>query len=40
MFYGGENIVFIVLISCVVIFGGFLFGFDSGVINGMVDGFC
>ncbi|KAF1016152.1 MAG: D-xylose-proton symporter [Stenotrophomonas maltophilia] len=34
----GENTVFIVLISCVATLGGFLFGFDSGVINGTVDG--
>lgn len=33
-----ENILFIVLISCVATIGGFLFGFDSGVINGTVDG--
>ena len=30
--------VFIVLISCVATIGGFLFGFDSGVINGTVEG--
>ncbi|KAA8998741.1 sugar porter family MFS transporter [Stenotrophomonas cyclobalanopsidis] len=36
--YGGENTAFIVLISCVATLGGFLFGFDSGVINGTVDG--
>ncbi|MFD2167879.1 sugar porter family MFS transporter [Thalassotalea euphylliae] len=30
--------LFIVLISCVATIGGFLFGFDSGVINGTVDG--
>ncbi|HST44348.1 MAG TPA: sugar porter family MFS transporter [Luteimonas sp.] len=35
---GGENTRFIVLISCVATIGGFLFGFDSGVINGTVDG--
>lgn len=29
---------FIILISCVATIGGFLFGFDSGVINGTVDG--
>ena len=29
---------FIVLISCIATLGGFLFGFDSGVINGTVDG--
>ncbi|WNH51636.1 sugar porter family MFS transporter [Stenotrophomonas oahuensis] len=34
----GENTSFIVLISCVATLGGFLFGFDSGVINGTVDG--
>jgi len=34
----GENTFFIVLISCVATIGGFLFGFDSGVINGTVDG--
>jgi SP family sugar:H+ symporter-like MFS transporter len=33
-----DNFVFIVLISCVATIGGFLFGFDSGVINGTVDG--
>jgi SP family sugar:H+ symporter-like MFS transporter len=34
----GENTSFIVLISCVATIGGFLFGFDSGVINGTVEG--
>ncbi|WMJ68746.1 sugar porter family MFS transporter [Stenotrophomonas sp. 24(2023)] len=34
----GENTAFIILISCVATLGGFLFGFDSGVINGTVDG--
>jgi SP family sugar:H+ symporter-like MFS transporter len=34
----GENTRFIVLISLVATLGGFLFGFDSGVINGTVDG--
>ncbi|WP_347330061.1 sugar porter family MFS transporter [Marinimicrobium locisalis] len=29
---------FVVLISCIATIGGFLFGFDSGVINGTVDG--
>ena len=29
---------FIVLISCIATIGGFLFGFDSGVIKGTVDG--
>ena len=33
-----ENMLFIILISCVATIGGFLFGFDSGVINGTVDG--
>ncbi|NMP30073.1 sugar porter family MFS transporter [Thalassotalea sp. M1531] len=30
--------LFIILISCIATIGGFLFGFDSGVINGTVDG--
>jgi sugar porter (SP) family MFS transporter len=34
----GENTRLIILISCVATIGGFLFGFDSGVINGTVDG--
>ena len=34
----GENTKLIILISCVATIGGFLFGFDSGVINGTVDG--
>ena len=29
---------FVILISCVATLGGFLFGFDSGVINGTVEG--
>ena len=33
-----ENIPLIILISCVATLGGFLFGFDSGVINGTIDG--
>jgi len=33
-----ENLLFIVIISLVATIGGFLFGFDSGVINGTVDG--
>jgi sugar porter (SP) family MFS transporter len=33
-----ENTRLIILISCVATIGGFLFGFDSGVINGTVDG--
>ncbi|HEV7270637.1 sugar porter family MFS transporter [Pseudoxanthomonas sp.] len=35
---GGENTRLIILISLVATIGGFLFGFDSGVINGTVDG--
>ena len=34
----GENTRLILLISFVATIGGFLFGFDSGVINGTVDG--
>jgi len=33
-----ENKMFILFISLVATIGGFLFGFDSGVINGTVDG--
>ena len=33
-----SNLSFIILISCIATIGGFLFGFDSGVINGTVDG--
>ncbi len=33
-----DNTLFIILISIVATIGGFLFGFDSGVINGTVDG--
>ena len=33
-----DNKIFIVLISAVATIGGFLFGFDSGVINGTIDG--
>lgn len=33
-----ENMLLIILVSCVATIGGFLFGFDSGVINGTVDG--
>lgn len=33
-----TNVGFVVLISVVTTIGGFLFGFDSGVINGTVDG--
>src|SRR5690606_8587476 len=35
---GSENTRFIILISLVATIGGFLFGYDSGVINGTVDG--
>jgi MFS transporter, SP family, sugar:H+ symporter len=35
---GGENSFLIIMISLVATIGGFLFGFDSGVINGTVDG--
>ena len=33
-----SHTLYVVLISCVATIGGFLFGFDSGVINGTVDG--
>ena len=33
-----ENLPLIILISSVATLGGFLFGFDSGVINGTIDG--
>jgi SP family sugar:H+ symporter-like MFS transporter len=33
-----SNTPFIILISCIATIGGFLFGFDSGVVNGTVDG--
>ena len=32
------SFLFVIAISCVATIGGFLFGFDSGVINGTVDG--
>ncbi len=32
------DFAYVLLISCVATIGGFLFGFDSGVINGTVDG--
>jgi len=32
------NTLYVVLISCIATIGGFLFGFDSGVINGTVEG--
>ena len=30
--------LYVIVISCIATIGGFLFGFDSGVINGTVDG--
>jgi MFS transporter, SP family, sugar:H+ symporter len=36
--YSTVNHAFVIAISCVATIGGFLFGFDSGVINGTVDG--
>ncbi|MFT5484429.1 MAG: SP family sugar:H+ symporter-like MFS transporter [Halieaceae bacterium] len=36
--YSTVNHGFVIAISCVATIGGFLFGFDSGVINGTVDG--
>ncbi|HEY5803778.1 MAG TPA: sugar porter family MFS transporter [Lysobacter sp.] len=36
--HDAENTRLIILVSCVATIGGFLFGFDSGVINGTVDG--
>jgi len=33
-----PNTLYIIIISCIATIGGFLFGFDSGVINGTVDG--
>ena len=34
----GGDFAFVMLVTCVATIGGFLFGFDSGVINGTVDG--
>ena len=36
--YEHTNFGLVLLISCVATIGGFLFGFDSGVINGTVTG--
>ncbi len=33
-----QHTFYIIVISCIATIGGFLFGFDSGVINGTVDG--
>ncbi|MDJ0657078.1 MAG: sugar porter family MFS transporter [Xanthomonadales bacterium] len=33
-----QHTVYVIVISCIATIGGFLFGFDSGVINGTVDG--
>jgi len=33
-----PNTVYVILISCIATIGGFLFGFDSGVINGTIEG--
>ncbi|MGY0583246.1 MAG: sugar porter family MFS transporter [Paraglaciecola chathamensis] len=38
MSHNNENTLMIIIVSCVATIGGFLFGFDSGVINGTVDG--
>jgi MFS transporter, SP family, sugar:H+ symporter len=35
---GSTNFVFIIIITLVATIGGFLFGYDSGVINGTVEG--
>ena len=35
---GSQHTLYIIVISCIATIGGFLFGFDSGVINGTVDG--
>src|SRR5262247_884943 len=33
----GPSSAYVIMLSCVAAIGGFLFGFDSGVINGAVD---
>jgi SP family sugar:H+ symporter-like MFS transporter len=33
-----QHTFYIIVVSCIATIGGFLFGFDSGVINGTVDG--
>jgi SP family sugar:H+ symporter-like MFS transporter len=33
-----KHTLYVIVISCIATIGGFLFGFDSGVINGTVDG--
>src|SRR5499427_1562116 len=35
--HAGRGSAYVIAISCVAAIGGFLFGFDSGVINGAVD---
>ncbi len=35
---GSQHTFYIIIICCIATIGGFLFGFDSGVINGTVDG--
>ena len=32
-----SSSIYVIALSCVAAIGGFLFGFDSGVINGAVD---
>src|SRR5215472_12357070 len=34
---GRRSRIYVIALSCVAAIGGFLFGFDSGVINGTVD---
>ena len=35
---GPANTLYVVIISCIAAIGGFLFGFDSGVVNGTIEG--